>query len=147
MDRPASGPEPVERRATELPRITTRRLMVAVFVAGLCLAACRVNPALGCLVTAISCLTLLRIFGEIDRNQSQGHSMPAARLVRTSLASVLVSSTILVLSLLPALCLFPFFNLPHMHETPSIRPDNIVGIVICALVTIPIASLLRRRLW
>jgi len=74
--------------------------------------------------------------------------MRSAELLRTSLGSALIATTILVASLLPALFILPMINVsPRMHQTPGIYTEDIVGIVIAAVLAFPIAALLRRRLW
>jgi hypothetical protein len=121
--------------------------MVVVVLASLCLAAFRLHPSLGCFVTAVFCLAIIRTFGTIDRLGAIGSSMSLSKVIRTFIASVVVALTILVVSLLPGLCLMPVFSWTPMHQTPEFGFSSKMGIVISALIAITIASRLRRSLW
>ena len=122
--------------------------MIVIVAADLGFASFRIHPALGGFVASVLCLSLIRIFGAIDRFQARGMPMRTAELVRTSIASAIIATTILVASLVPAFFILPMTILPlPMHHEPSVDTEAIVGIVIAAVLAFPIAALLRRRLW
>jgi hypothetical protein len=83
-------------------RITVRRMMVVIAVAGLCFATFRIHPSLGGLVASVFCLSLMRIFGTIDRSQARGTPMRCAEVVRISVGSALIAATFLLASLIPS---------------------------------------------
>jgi hypothetical protein len=75
---------------------TVRRVIVVIAAAGGCFAAFRVHPALGSLFASVSCLSLIHIYGTIDRSQAGGRPMRSREIVQTFVTSVLVAATILV---------------------------------------------------
>jgi hypothetical protein len=128
-------------------RLTIRGMMVVVALAGLTFAAFRVNPAIGVLVGSVSCLTLIRVLGVIGRANAGGTPLGRAGIVRCSLALAFIVASLLVVSMLPSLFIFPIINRARMHETPRLHADDVLWICVAALMGIPIASVFRRRLW
>jgi hypothetical protein len=123
-------------------------MIVVVAAAGVCYVAIRAHPSLGALVAGITGLALIRTFEAIDRFGLKGTTLRPTDVVRSFLVSTFIAGTILLAALLPSFCLFAVINAPRTgHLTPRVRAEDLVGIVIAALVGLPIASLMRRRLW
>jgi hypothetical protein len=124
-------------------RFTVRRQMILVALLAMASALIRVHPALAALAAAVSSLALIRTFERIDRSRAAGLPMRSSRVVWTFVASVGVAMTILAVSLLPAFCLIPFF----FRVGPGFDTDTIARIGVLALLAIPIAAFLRRKIW
>lgn len=119
-------------------RLSVRRIMALALMAGVSLAAARLHPALGCFTAAASGLALIRTFGKIDRSLK----MDSSEVIGTFFASVAVSTTIIVTSIMPGICLLPMIDQPEMHSVMKV-----VGLGVAALLALPIAIVMRRKLW
>ena len=128
-------------------RLSVRGLMLAVALAAVCLAAFRLHFSLGCFVWCVLSLALLRTSQAVKRLHANGLSAGRRTRLRLFLSSVAVSSTILVVSLLPSLCIIPIIAAPQMHHIPEFGREGVLGICVSAMLSIPIVTMLRRRLW
>jgi hypothetical protein len=74
-------------------------------------------------------------------------SVRPVTVIHVFLASLVIASTILAVSILPGLCLLPMFDMPRMHQSRELGLSTVVGLIVSAIVAIPIIILLKRRLW
>ena len=129
-------------------RFTIRRLMTLVALLGLASALFRVHPSLAALAAGVSTLILLRTCEKVDRSSAAGRPMGRKEVVAACLDSVVVAFTILGASLLPAAGIVPVCHSPGflLPGPPAIDPTA-AGVLLSAFAGIPIAYLLRRKMW
>jgi hypothetical protein len=126
-------------------RFTVRRQMILVGLLAMASALIRVHPALAALAAGVSSLALIRTFERIDRSLAAGLPMRSSGVVWTFVASMAVATTIFMVSLLPASCLLPAFF--PVGARPRLDSDTMARIGVLALLAIPIAAFLRRKIW
>ena len=128
-------------------RRNDRGLLVAVALVSLCLAAFCLHPSFGFFLAGVIGMAGVRTAGSVRRARDAGELVGPARAAGHFLTSVALASVILVVSLTPALCLLPMINAPRMHEPPRFDGRTVLGIIVIALLAIPVATLMRRRFW
>ena len=119
-------------------RFTIQRLMFAIVLVGVGLAAFRLHFSLGCFVSTVLCLGFIRTLAVIDRSEAIG----AVMVLRTFLASIFIAFIIHTAALVPAFLLFSFGA-----NFRGFLSDWMGFITLSALVGMGIVRLLRRRIW
>ncbi len=113
------------------------------------LAGFRYHPAAGTLVATILTLSLARTFGAIDGAGSKGDSMTTLGVLWQLLAPLGVVAAIIGIASLPGLLLVWGFFPPGSSWRSTIELTPIVPAVVLigAVLAIPIAVFMRRKLW
>ena len=119
-------------------RFTIQRLMIAIVLVSVGLAAFRLHFSLGCFVSTVLCLAFFRTLGVIDRSEAIG----AVMVLRAFLISIFIAFIIHAAALVPAFLLFPFGpDLCGLFSNPLVL---ITGSVLYGIL---IVTVLRRRIW
>jgi len=125
--------------------------MVAVALLGGILAAVRFYPALVAALGGVSCLTLLRTFEVIDNSDASGWGRGKLGILWTLFTSILVALVIIAASAAPGFCFLLFMQpaLPDLLIRGADVPITFDpgAVAVAALMAIPVASFVRRRIW
>lgn len=126
-------------------------MIIIVALLGGIFAAFRDYPALLAAIGGMSCLGLIRTFEAIDHASAIVQARCPIKVVQTFIMSMLIGFIILAISIVPGICYLLFmypsvFDLLIRGKHVPLNLDLNV-ILIAALMTVPITSFLRRRIW